>query len=260
VNSKNLSILTVTKDNLSELVRTLNSIVEVAVSSAELEVVVVDSSIEKQAANKCKRYVDELANAFDISYIWVPPNGIYQAMNHGLDYLSGDWVLFLNSGDTFHDNLSVNGILNLLEPQKTNCFPVQAELENGSRKIFGKPKLNRCGLFMREPHHQGMFFPRCFYKLNRFSEDYRISSDFDYKIRAMEATDLCFHPLPVTVFYFGGISTAPVLKNLIVQYRERHEILKAHGFFSNLYFFYSKALLKVVLSRLSFIRFLPKRS
>ena len=89
-----LSIITVCKDNVSELYITLASVLD-SIPTSMIEVVVISSSTDEN-------YHRELTLFSDINQIKVyrsPPLGVYHAMNYGLTLYNGSWVWFLNSGD-----------------------------------------------------------------------------------------------------------------------------------------------------------------
>ena len=49
-----------------------------------------------------KRLLKSIVIKIDV-FISEPDNGIYNAMNKGLEYVEGDYVIFLNAGDYFTD-------------------------------------------------------------------------------------------------------------------------------------------------------------
>ena len=95
-----ITIITINLNNRDGLASTLQSIAEQRAVSFELIVVdggSSDGSLE--AIDVSTREPDRLLIGLD--------NGIYDAMNLGVGYSRGDYVLYMNSGDTFQDHNSL---------------------------------------------------------------------------------------------------------------------------------------------------------
>ena len=59
------------------------------------------------SSDKTNEVVDEIKLKYDknnvIKHICTSDNGIYDAMNEAVTYASGEWIIFMNAGDTFYD-------------------------------------------------------------------------------------------------------------------------------------------------------------
>ena len=72
------------------------------------EIIVVDG----KSSDGTIKEIENKKNYFS-KYIIEKDNGIYDAMNKGINFIDSDWTIFLNSGDTFFDNstlFTVNSI------------------------------------------------------------------------------------------------------------------------------------------------------
>lgn len=92
--SSKLSIVTAVKNRKKDLFVTLKSIFDQTYPSIEL--IVIDGGSTDGTVELIQQYQDRIA-------YWVsePDYNVYDAMNKGLRQTTGDWVLFLNAGDTF---------------------------------------------------------------------------------------------------------------------------------------------------------------
>lgn len=88
-----LVLVTVSKDNPSELYKTCKS---VALQTRKPDrYLVVDSSSDSLIPR-----MKEIAEQFGASYEWIPPRGVYPAMTHALESIGEDcYVWFINSSD-----------------------------------------------------------------------------------------------------------------------------------------------------------------
>ena len=65
-------------------------------------------------------------------------NGIYFAMNKGIEMASKKWTIFMNSGDTFYRKNTLKNIRNLLKNNKTDVLVGNSIVYDGN--IFLKRK------------------------------------------------------------------------------------------------------------------------
>jgi len=111
-NQGRLAVITVTKDDLMGLLRTLES--AKAQTNRDFRHLVIDSS-------RNTTDVENLVSEYRAEYHWTPPSGIYPAMELGLEKLDdSDYCWFLNSNDTFANANSVEVVSRRLSNQKNN--------------------------------------------------------------------------------------------------------------------------------------------
>lgn len=119
--------------------------------------------------------------------------GLYNAMNKGIDACSGDYVIFLNSGDLFADNQVLeNAVSKMQVESETNRGELfygnvirSYEGETKLEKYPGKYVVFRLLMMGRMPCHQGIFTGIDTMRKYRFDESYKICADFDFLMRCM---------------------------------------------------------------------------
>jgi len=91
-----ITVITVVFNDASHIEPTMLSVLNQSYSN--IEYIVIDGGSTDGTVDIIKKYADRLA-------YWVsePDGGIYPAMNKGLEHATGEWVNFMNSGDTFVD-------------------------------------------------------------------------------------------------------------------------------------------------------------
>ena len=92
---KKYTIITINFNNSAELRQTIESVL--GQTMKDFEYIVIDGGATDGSVEVIKDYADH------IDY-WVsePDKGVYNAMNKGLGKAHGEYVNFMNSGDTFH--------------------------------------------------------------------------------------------------------------------------------------------------------------
>ena len=233
-----VSLVVLTKDNSAEFVDTLSSLYSQShcfdVDPAfTLEVVVVDSSVNPQSRESVL-HVEE--SRIDLVYLRdFPPQGIYPAMNLGLAATTGDWVLFLNSGDAFFDVTSLSRLLQscLDFRSRHGCNPTAifgqaliCPLHGSSCKpwLVPDPAVHsiRRWLSIYYPNHQSLLVDGPWARAHPFQVNAPQSADRVWMRDALSnPLHVAYLAEPVVRFSLGGVSSGlPDWTTLMVRLRE----------------------------------------
>ena len=197
-----ISIVTINWNNKAGLEKTCAS---VASQTTDYEWVIIDGGSTDGSV--------EVIHQFDnyISY-WVsePDKGIYNAMNKGIDAVSGDYVLFLNSGDALVANDVIEKVKKfLLEDPKD--FVVGCVICGGKYANQIVPPVEVTGTFLFEKYlsHPASFVKSHLLKKLRFDENYRIASDWIFSVKALMFENASYSPMNICVsdYDLTGVST-----------------------------------------------------
>lgn len=226
-----LSIITVVKDRLPDLFRTWGSLR--TQDLAGIEWVIIDSS---QDADEVR---DFLGDVFDVpvTYRWQEPRGIFTAMNRGITEAVGQYVYFLNAGDTLADGDCLNWLrtelaahnypawayadVEMVDDQGRAHVPARWDHETERSRSFAR------GHF---PSHQGMLVRSTVIRsLGGFDTLYAVAGDYDLFLRL----DRLYPPvqLPFTLARFapGGASSQAWLLGLREFHQARRRQLRPTG-------------------------------
>lgn len=216
-----LSIITINYNNLKGLRKTVESVLNQ--TWQEFEYIIIDGdSTDGSAA-----YVE---SKNDLLHYWVsePDKGVYHAMNKGIAKASGEYLLFLNSGDHFY-NTKILG--------KNTHFVIDYDLIYfnlyvvGETKKFIKeyPDILSFAYFLNEslPHPATFIKKSMIVNYGYYDESLKIIGDWKLFIDCVCKDNVSYKRIDATLstFYLDGMSSNPDNKNSIVQ--ERQIILKS---------------------------------
>lgn len=166
-----LSIVTITRNDLSGLTKTIDSLK--AICSESIELIIVDGSdSDSPGVTSC-----DLSVFQRVHVIREVDSGIYDAMNKGLRLANGKYVWFLNGGDV---NLlkTTNFLLDCIFEEPLAVLLGCYRFGNKNFSLKRKPsKINKIkhGL---PTSHQAIFYPCDLFKKMGFDLKYRMCADY----------------------------------------------------------------------------------
>lgn len=219
-----ISIITVTYNAASTLGVTLNSVK--AQSYKHIEHVIVDGNSTDDTVKLIKKYADE-------KVVWISQadKGIYDAMNKATMLATGSYLCFLNAGDEFYDNNTVDSLMKIAQENNN------PDILYGETVVVDKEGHFLHNRRLRAPQHltwksfkQGMLVCHQAFIIKRsifepYNLDYQFSSDVDWCIRMMKGTDRIVNTNKVLIRYLNeGVTTA----NKQASLKERYKIMNKH--------------------------------
>jgi len=225
--SKKLSIITITYQAERYVERTIQSVISQK-GLEQVEFMLIDGASKDRTLEIVQQYTPH----FD-KIISEKDQGIYDAMNKGIRIATGDYILFLNAGDTFANNKTLEKILHDLakepdvlygETQFTDevgtILGIRSELtpqvlpEQATWKDF------KWGMVIC---HQSFIVKRNIAPYYNLS--YHLSSDVDWEINCLKkATKINKTSYPIANYLTGGTS----VNNLQKSWSERFDVLRNH--------------------------------
>jgi glycosyltransferase involved in cell wall biosynthesis len=216
-----LSIITINYNNLDGLKRTVESVVNQ--TWREFEYIVIDGGSTDGSSEYIKSHSDK------IDY-WIsePDTGIYNAMNKGIAKATGEYLLFLNSGDHLFSLTVLQENHGRIVDYDLIYFNIQ-NIGAHFSKIISYPDILRFSdLFFDILSHQATFFRKdLFDKVGLYDEKLKIVSDWKFMIVALFKHHCSYLKVGETLstFYLDGISS--VMENREMVYKERDHVLNS---------------------------------
>lgn len=195
-----ISIVTVVRNDKEGLSKTISSVA--SHDYPRLEYIVIDGASTDGSVDVIRN------NASAITY-WIsePDNGLYDAMNKGKAVATGDWILFLNAGDTFPTTDALRRMLTPRLDPDTIVFG-NVVLSYGNLQWHRPPrKRGQADVFNGYlPHHQTILYPRNFYQSNDYDLQFRVVADADYTKRAVTLFPCKHRDVDLVASTLGGFT------------------------------------------------------
>jgi Glycosyltransferases involved in cell wall biogenesis len=219
------SIITVTYNAEQWLERTVLSVL--CQSYFGVEYIIIDGGSKDGTIDIIKQYETGVA-----SWISEPDSGLYDAMNKGLRKATGDYILFLNAGDTFHTNDTLQQIVGKISKRKAlpDIIYGETEIVSAEGLSLGQRRLKTPSRLTWKSFRMGMLVCHQSFFANRniaveYDLQYRFSADFDWCIKCLkQAKSIHNSRLIISNFLDEGMTT----QNHKASLKERYNIMNRY--------------------------------
>lgn len=194
-----LSIITINLNNKQGLLQTIQSVREQTFT--DFEYIVIDGA----STDGSVEVITEYASLFSYS-VSEPDTGVYHAMNKGILQATGEYCLFLNSGDCLYDSETLQKVFS----QNFSEDIVYGDSMNGDIYCRYPEKLTPLYLFRKPLLHQATFIKRSLFNTyGLYNEQYNIVSDWEFFLKVLYKEKCSYKYLvntPIVYFDMGGIN------------------------------------------------------
>ena len=234
-----VSIITVTMNSARTVATTIESVLDQTYKN--IEYLIIDGDSTDDTVKIAESYSEKFAER-GIAYriISEPDNGIYDAMNKGIDRSTGDLVGIINSDDWYE----VNAVERMVDTYRETHFDmfyadlrIVREQKNGLfSEMMIKHSALRSPVVSRDWNHPTTFVTREIYDRYRYKQK-SIHDDWDLVLRIRnDGCRIAILNEVLANFRYGGISNKKSIKSSIKRGRERYNIYRENGY-SRLYLF-----------------------
>lgn len=219
-----ISIITITWNAAAELPRTMHSVAEQSFS--DFEHIIVDGASSDDTLAIARRM-----GTPSLRILSEPDNGLYFAMNKGLDMARGRYVIFLNAGDAFHDS-AVLARYAAAAKKDADIIYADTDIVDAEGRFLRKRHLSAPVQLTKESFSHGMLVCHQAFMVKRvlapkYDTAYRFSADYDWTVRCISRTapNRCRNLHCVAIDYLDAGMTE---KNKRASLRERFDIMRRH--------------------------------
>lgn len=200
MDEQRISIITVVYNDIENIEKTILSVLNQDYKN--FEYIIIDGNSTDGTVDIIRKYENKLS-----FFISEPDGGIYDAMNKGLKHSSGDWIIFMNSGDLFNTNDVLSVFFNKVS-YKNNIGIVYGYPLNKAGNKIRSHSLTKVNLFFeRTICHQAIFAKKETFINNLFDINYPVVADRKWLFCALKKYDSFFLDYPVCIYDESGFSS-----------------------------------------------------
>jgi glycosyltransferase len=241
-----VSIITAVRNNKDFIEDAINSVLNQ--SYPHIEYIIIDGGSTDGTQDIIKKYEGRIARR-----VSEPDNGIYDAMNKGIELASGDIIGFLHSDDMFTDNSVIDKIAGKFKSD--NVDAVYSDIFYVSRSNTEKViRYWKAGRFDKKsliygwmPPHPALFIRREVYKkYGCFNSGMKIAADYDIVLRFISKYKISVGYINEVLvkMRLGGKSNKSMM-NIIKKSKEDYAAMKTNGLPNPLFSLFMKNFRKI---------------
>lgn len=216
------SIITITYNASRWIERTILSVL--SQTYPHIEYIIVDGASTDNTVDIIKQYAHGISH-----WISEPDKGLYDAMNKGLQMATGDYVWFINAGDTIYATDTVQRIVASLKKELSLPDVVYGEtaIVDADSKLLGMRRLKAPKKLTWKSFRMGMLVCHQSFIAKRelaplYDLQYRLVADYDWCIKCLQKARLIHNShLTLSNYMEEGLSSI----NRKASLKERYKVM-----------------------------------
>lgn len=217
-----ISIITITFNAETSILPTLESVCHQ--DFRNYEHIIVDGASTDNTLSVARQYPD-------LRILSERDNGLYDAMNKGIGMSRGEYLLFLNAGDTFHSDKVLAAYADRARKGDDIIYG-DTVIVDSARHIIGPRHLTAPRTLTFDSFAKGMLICHQAFMVRKelaplYDLQYRFSADYDWTVKCIRNAnpDRCTNLGLIAIDYLSdGLTDKNKLKSL----RERYKIMTTH--------------------------------
>lgn len=215
VSNKLITVITVVRNGESHIESAINSVI--SQKDINIEYIVIDGLSTDGTMKIVKKYRDHI----DI-ILSEEDEGIYSAMNKGINMARGKYIGFINADDWY----SEGALLKVVEFANSDYSFIFGDVRVVSECLS---EVNIIGNRLSDYRwtmpfgHPALFVKAEIIKKHRFNESYKICADYDFCIKMInESSSYKYLQTCIANFRLGGVSTSENVRKELFQIQVNH--------------------------------------
>lgn len=202
-----ITVVTVTYNAEKVLEKTIQSVINQ--TYANIEYIIIDGASKDNTMDIVNKYRDRISIV-----VSEPDKGIYDAMNKGIRLATGDWINFMNAGDSFAGEDVMEKFISQIDPLTIIAYGDANMLFHSSVVVWRAFPLHN--MKERMPFcHQTVFVKTIYHREHPFDISYRLAGDYNFFYKSYFDEHVKFQHIALIVSNFDasdGLSTVVSLR------------------------------------------------
>ena len=197
-----ISIITATYNSANTINDTIQSVLRQ--TNKDFEYLIIDGGSTDETIDIVKSYESEFSGR--LKWVSEKDKGIYDAMNKAIERCTGEWINFMNSGDSFYGNNIISSVADFIKGNN------DADIIYGDVNIiydWGEKVYKPLPLYELKSRmvfsHQSCFVKTELIKTVKFSLKYKIAGDYNFFYHQY-MNNRKFEYIPICIANFDGVN------------------------------------------------------
>ncbi len=223
-----VTIVTVCYNAEAEIEKTMRSVCEQDYPS--IEYLIIDGASKDATLHIIEKIKEEYSNKKSLSMRIVSErdNGIYDAMNKGIERATGEWILFLNAGDLLFEAGTMTSVFaSEIKETYSGIYGDTLRYSNDwTLRVNGKPLSGIVTGISLPFCHQSIFVRTNLLKQIKFDTHYKLAADYNFFVQCYKKKLVFLHvDVIISKYAMGGVSETSTVNHL----KEKIDIRQKNG-------------------------------
>lgn len=219
-----ISIITINYNNAEGVKATLDSVA--AQTCYEFEHIIIDGGSTDGSVDIIKDYVRNVEGVLcNVYWVSEKDKGIYDAMNKGVSKASGDYLYFLNSGDTLFSPTILKDMVALLDGTDYIVGRVNKTINGqivGKTDLLSEKDMSLYKMYLHGINHQSALIKKDLLMQNPYDISVKISADWKSFVQAIVIGRASTKFVDI---FFANYDISGLSSDIVAIYRERANII-----------------------------------
>lgn len=223
-----ISVITVSYNAVRTIEDTICSVIDQ--TYANIEYIIIDGGSTDGTIDIIKRYAEGGSeegkhNHRITKWISEPDHGIYDAMNKGIALATGDYINFMNAGDSFVSEYTIQDFVNVCENDSIIVYgDTLMKTGKGMKLCKALPveNIKTKGILC----HQSVFIQAIFHKNHNYDLKYKVLADFNFFFTSYNIHKVKYQQIKTSVAVFDMTDDGLSKRDYHRNYDELIEIIK----------------------------------
>ena len=220
-----LSVITVVYNNASFIQEAINSVILTKLPNTEY--IIIDGGSTDGTVPLVEAYGTQITK-----FVSEPDAGIYDAMNKGINFATGDYISFINADD-YYEHKSLEKITEKLDLERPDVLYADLDYIDNNRQVrrcwrpgsFDKKKLQDLWI---SPHPTTFIRRDLIQKFSGFDIKYKLAADYDLLLKVLSSAEKVIYFDTVVVKMRLGGATNVTWQNIFKQNMEIFRSYRSH--------------------------------
>lgn len=192
------TIITACYNAGDKLKKTIENILQQ--TSSDYEILIKDGQSTDNSI-EILRQEEEIAReirAGRIQILMQPDQGVYDGMNQAIEASNGEYLIFMNCGDTFYSTNVLEQTKEIIAENKAELFYGDTACEQTGAIDYTSPKITGFTCYRNIPCHQSCFYHQSLFVEKKYDITLQIRADYDHFL-------WCFYKKKCSMQYLGNV-------------------------------------------------------
>lgn len=153
---------------------------------------------------------------------------VYDGMNQAISLSKGDYLLFLNCGDLFHDTQVLEDVAKQMGEDNPTIYYGNTYCSRTGAMVHSAPSITGFTCYRNIPCHQSCFYDRRLFEEKQYDTSLKVRADYDHFLWCFYVKKASFRYIDIIISDYEGGGISEVVENRRLDQEEHRLVTKRY--------------------------------